>query len=156
MWYRSHKGEFESLETKDGKTIDFGRKSVGRLALKAALTPIAIPCLSMLYGMKGAEPPEHVKHEDMIDYFIESLIKFIGVLDDGRLYVESLEGRENDFRTINSISTHGRPAIREGRETGTEEEAEQNIRTRGPEYLHSGQNGYGQDQVNERDYTQEG
>lgn len=153
-WYQAHKETMDTLTTSEGKTISFARKSLARLALNAALVPIGIPALKMLYGLKGAEIPHHDKHEDLLDYLSMSMIGFLAILDEGYLYVETLEGAGHDSRTVNSISTHEPVAIAAGSEGRTEEE-EETLSPRGETYLYSGQNGYGENQVDQGDYQEE-
>jgi hypothetical protein len=154
-WYNEHKYESDVLQMGEGKTTDFSRGSIPRLALKAALTPVALPAMRMLYALKGAEPPQHKKHEDLIDYCILALLGFIALLDEGYLYGETLEGAGHNQRIINSLSTHEPTYIGSGggerESTGTEAESS----TGGQTFLHSGQNGYGQDQTGEGDHQEE-
>lgn len=155
MWYESHKYESDTLTMGDGRTIDFGRKSVARIALKAALTPVAIPALRMLYALKGAEIPQHNKREDLIDYCVMTLLGFIALLDEGYLYGETLEGPGHNQRIINSLSTHEPTAIGSGRSERESTGAEETDNPGGETFLYSRQDGNGEDEISQGDHTEE-
>lgn len=153
-WYKNHKQEFNTLTLPDGRSVDFGPKSVLRLGLKTAMLPVIVPVVRMLYMTKGAEPRKKEKHEDLIDWFVEQLICFVAVMDKDAVYVETLEGSSSYSRTVNSVSTHVPNYIT----TTVLREAEESKDTFGPgreTLVHSRENGDGQDQASEGDNTQE-
>ena len=141
-WYRDNRHYGDKVEV-DGKTIDFSRKSVARIALKTALVPIAIPALRMLYKIKGAELPSHEKHEDLIDYCVERMLGIIGLFEKDSIYVESIETTECDVRLIDAISTSLPKRIAR---TGVEKEAKESS-SRGEALLRGGEDGNGQDET---------
>ncbi len=147
-WYEHNKHLSDTVTTMNGKRIDFSRKSLTRLALKTALVPIAIPTLEMLYKMKGAELPPHEKHADLIDYVVVQLIKFIGLLDKDSLYVETIQGTEDNERLVYAISTAIPTAIASGRDTSRESREAEEKRPGGQALLRSGENWDGQDEAN--------
>lgn len=155
QWYEANKNKLDKIETENGKTIDFSRKSVLRIAFKTAFMPIALPALKMTYRMKGSELPPHVRHEDFIDYFMHNAFGAIALFDKEKLYVESLESPYDDSRLINSVTTHAPIQIPTHAASTEEPDQEEGSSARGETLLHSRQNGYGQDEVNQRDYTEE-
>lgn len=152
-WYETNKHLSDTVTMMNGKRIDFSRKSITRLALKAALVPIAIPTLEMLYKIKGAELPPHEKHADLIDYVVIQLIKFIGLLDKDSLYVETIQGNQDNERLVYAISTAVPAAITSGRDTSGESGEAAEKRTGGEALLRSGQNGDGEDETYQGDST---
>jgi hypothetical protein len=144
-WWKEHEHDADSLEIAEGKKIDFSKKSLARTALKTALAPVAIPCLRMLYATKGAKPRDFDrKNEDMFDYIVDVLLAFIAVLDDGYLYVETIERSGSDDRYIQSISTHAPVAAIDGAREENEEPNPQE-RARGQALVYRGQDRNGQD-----------
>ena len=153
-WWKAHEHDTDVIETADGRKIDFSRKSLARVALKTAITPIVIPCMRMLYATKGAEPREHIKHEDMLDYAIDCLLGFIAVLDDGELYVETVERDGSYYRHIQSISTHAPIAQLNGRAQEAARE-ESSVSPRGEALVYRRENRDGENSSDETGDTSE-
>lgn len=165
VWYEQNKYALDKIELESGKSIDFSRKSVARIALKTAIMPVVLGSLKMVYKMRGAELPKHIKHEDFIDYAIHNALGILALFDREGLYVETLERPESHGRIVDSVSTQPTRAIPERtiaagvvHGTGevfstTVEEADSD--TRGEALLRGRQNGHGENQAYQGDYTQE-
>lgn len=98
--------ENASFTLKNGKKIDFGRKSLLRLGLKQCISTFLVPIMRDLYEAKGMLPPPYVKHSDVIEYFINGTLDFFSMISKtGVLYVESVETPNGYDRNIISIST---------------------------------------------------
>ena len=155
VWWKQHEHDADTIETASGKKVDFSAKSPLRIALKMALAPVAIPALRLMYKTKNAEPrPFDRRNEDMFDYVVDVLLAFIGVLDDGYLYVETDKRGSRYSRYIVSISTHApitaidAPTIEEG-EPNTQE------RSGGETLVHSRQDRNGEDLFHQNGHKQE-
>lgn len=156
VWWMLHEHDADTIELAEGRKVDFSRKSAARVALKMAITPIAIPALRMLYKTKGAEPRAFDrKNEDMFDYIVDVLLAFVAVLDDGYLYVETIPGSGSNDRYIQSISSvkpNTTAAIEGPRETENQESEE---RPGGETLVHSGEDWYGEDVLHQNGHRQE-
>jgi hypothetical protein len=154
-WWKEHEHDADTIEISEGRTIDFSKKSLARTAVKTALTPVAIPCLRMLYATKGAKPREFDrKNEDMFDYIVDVLMGFIAVLDDGYLYVETVGRDGSNDRYCQSISTH-EPVYALTAGSTSEQEQESEVGTGRETLVYRGENWNGQDILHENIDTQE-
>jgi len=88
-----------------GKSIDIGKKSIIRLAIKSMLVPIAIPALQALAQKYAYELTPHVKHEDLIDYFINNTLDLVAALETGINIYVSTQDSDSTFKNIISFST---------------------------------------------------
>lgn len=149
-WYKANKHYGYTLETEKGK-IDFSPKSIPRLALKAAMTPIAIPMIKMIYKLKHKEPIPHEKHEDLIDYYVLSFIRYIALFNGDDLYVKTVERPDSDERAIVSV-TAALPA--RAIEGPAEEKEVEASGSRGTAYVRSGENGDGENKADKRNHKE--
>lgn len=98
------------LELGDGKKLDFTRKSISRTVMKAAMVPVVIPVIGLLYRMRGLEPPRHEKHEDLIDWMVVKMVEFAGIIEEDihlHATTASVEDIDGDIRRVESVSTRG-------------------------------------------------
>ena len=149
-WYKANKHYGYTLETEKGK-IDFSPKSVARIALKVAMTPIAVPALKMIYKMRNKEPRRHEKHEDLLDYFVLTMIEFISLFDEDILYVKTVERPDSNERTVVSLIAIVPGQTIEGTTTKEIEASD----SRGSSYVRGGENGHGENETNQGDNQQE-
>lgn len=123
-FYTENSKKMQVLDMGDGKRIDFSRKSIARIALKAAMVPIVVPVVSFLYKMRGLEPPKHEKHEDLIDWMVVKLIEFGGIIEGdvqlNAVVKEDENDSRSDYRIIKSISTFGSNIFGKRLPAGTE------------------------------------
>lgn len=153
-WYIANKHYGYAIESEKG-TVDFSPKSIPRLALKAALMPIALPMIRMLYKAKDKEPKPREKHEDLIDYFVLSFVRYIALFNEDTLYVKTVERPGTDERAIVTIATSPpTQAIGGPAEEPTEKTVEEGS-PGGATYVRGGQNGYGENKVDKRNHRQE-
>ena len=154
VWWKQHEHDADTIETASGKKVDFSAKSPLRIALKMALAPVAIPALRLMYKTKNAEPrPFDRRNEDMFDYVVDVLLAFIGVLDDGYLYVETDKRGSRYSRYIVSISTHA-PITAIDAPT-IEEATSEAERSGGETLVHSRQDRNGEDLFHQNGHKQE-
>lgn len=149
-WYKVNKHYGYSIETEKGK-IDFSPKSVARIALKVAMTPIAIPMLKMIYKIRNKEPRKHEKHEDLLDYIVLASIDFLSLFNEDVVYVKTIESSDSNERTVSSIF-----AIVPGNtidETPQKEIEEGG--SGGSPYVRGGEDGDGKNEIDKGDYQQE-
>lgn len=149
LWYKANKHYGYTIETEKGH-VDFSPKSIARIAMKAAMTPIAIPMIHMIYKFKGRPVKPHEKHEDLIDYFVLSFIRYIALFNEDKIYVKTVECSGSDERTVVSITTiiPSTPTENERREIGPGS-------TGGAAYVRGGENGYGENETNKGNYQEE-
>lgn len=149
LWYKANKHYGYIIETEKGH-VDFSPKSIARIAMKAAMTPIAIPMIHMIYKFKGRPVKPHEKHEDLIDYFVLSFIRYIALFNEDKIYVKTVECSDSDERTVVSITSivPSTPA-----EVGTKEI--ESGSAGGAAYVRGGENGHGKNEVNKGNYQEE-
>ncbi len=156
QWYDTNKHHLDRIETDNGKTIDFSRKSILRIGFKTAFMPIGLPALKMAYKMRGQELPRHEKHEDFIDYFMYHAFGLISLFDREFIYAESIESSKNNGRDIVTVLTHEPLSIGTSTTTGKEiATTEAYIPARGEALSSSGENWHGENQTDKRDYQEE-
>ena len=105
-WYDSKNANMDDIQLKNGKRIDFGKKSLLRLGTKTLLTGIAIPMLSDMYTDRGLTLPPHEKHADLIDYLVKSILELAAIVEkDVNIYATSTTINDSNVRNVTSIST---------------------------------------------------
>lgn len=98
------------LELGNGKKLDFTRKSITRTVMKAAMVPVVIPVIGLMYRMRGLEPPKHEKHEDLIDWMVLKMIEFVGIVEQDIHLHATTTSHENfgsSIRRVDAVSTRG-------------------------------------------------
>lgn len=148
-WYKANKQYGYTIETEKGK-IDFSPKSIPRLALKAALVPIALPMIKMIYKIKHQEAKPHEKHEDLIDYFVLSFIRYIALFNGDVLYVKTVERPDSDERAIVSVTA----ALPTETIQGPSEEKVEESGTRGTAYVRGGEDWNGENKIDKGNYQE--
>lgn len=145
-----NKNNLDSIITKDGKKIEFGPKSLARTALKAALVPIALPALHMLYALKKEDIPQRDKKQDFLDYLVVSTVSFLKLLENEQLYVYTKKNSTGDDSVVKRVVTVSTFELSrtDGRGAGTDEENKE-ISSGGKTPIRSGEIGNGENQVSE-------
>jgi hypothetical protein len=116
--------------------------------LKLIATPVLIPMLRNLYLERGLKLEPPVRHEDLMEYFIENFVRWIEQVE-GRLSIDATtsETDENSYKTVIGATTTWKDAQKENRVisgNSTEKEPSDNYHTRGETLASSWQNGHGE------------
>lgn len=149
--------ENASITLKNGKKIEFGKKSLLRLGLKQFVSTFLVPIMRDLYEAKGMLPPPYVKHSDVIEYFINGTLDFFAMISKtGVLYVESIETPDGYDRNIISISTTRKTdRYREIPESIREKSTENTQISGGGTLVYSGEDWNGQNASNQENNQKE-
>lgn len=115
-FYLEQSKSMQVLDVGGGKKLDFSKKGVIRIGMKAAMVPFVIPVIGMLYRMRGLEPPKHAKHEDLIDWMVIQMLKFAAIIEGDVQLNASSKAAEDDnnghHRVVESLSTFGSSVFR--------------------------------------------
>lgn len=117
-FYLRESEKMETIDLQNGKRLDFGKKSIVRLAMKTAMVPFVVPVINLLYRLRGMDPPRHEKHEDLINWMVVKMLEFgMAAEKDVVLHAIStaMEDHGGNIRRIESLLTTGTDILNQRR-----------------------------------------